>query len=296
MKSVDPGILEKSNCFTLEPAEFARQNLKYLTWCGHYYCTSKYFMDRETYPYCLLLSVRSGEMDVTYKGEEYLIKKGDVLLLNCNYPQRYQARDGLEFLYIHYDGGASHAMTDQIINNHGTPVFHHRETYVSPKIYELVEKYEHGHAINMFQEDAFIGRLLAKLSLPKISETDADDPESSPVETAVQYIQNHIGEDISLDDLARLVALSPYYFAHTFKKKTGYAPAEYVLKTRMERARMLLVHSKKTIAEIAYDVGYSAPASFTNVFKKKLGLSPRAYRLMEQGTAGVQVFTPDRFN
>ena len=47
MKSVDPGILPQSHCSTFQPSEFARKNLIYMTWCGHYYCTGQYYMDRE---------------------------------------------------------------------------------------------------------------------------------------------------------------------------------------------------------------------------------------------------------
>ena len=51
MKSVDPGILSKSECFTFQPSEIAAKTMKHLTWCGHYFCTNSYFMERETYPY-----------------------------------------------------------------------------------------------------------------------------------------------------------------------------------------------------------------------------------------------------
>lgn len=83
MKSVDPGILPQSHCSTFQPSEFARKNLIYMTWCGHYYCTGQYYMDRDSYPEALLLFVRNGEMDVKYNNKAYTIHKGDVLLLDC---------------------------------------------------------------------------------------------------------------------------------------------------------------------------------------------------------------------
>ena len=86
MKSVDPGILPHSNCSTFQPSEFAREHLIYMTWCGHYFCTDKYYMDRGSYPECLLLFVRGGNMDVRYQGVEYTIGKGDLLLLDCLHP------------------------------------------------------------------------------------------------------------------------------------------------------------------------------------------------------------------
>ncbi|MBR0289451.1 MAG: AraC family ligand binding domain-containing protein, partial [Selenomonadaceae bacterium] len=54
--------------------------------CGHYFCTDSYFMERETYPYVLVIFVRDGNMDVRYNGKNYLIGKGDVLLIDCVNP------------------------------------------------------------------------------------------------------------------------------------------------------------------------------------------------------------------
>ena len=123
MKSVDPGILPQSHCSTFQPSEFARKNLIYMTWCGHYYCTGQYYMDRESYPEALLLFVRNGEMDVKYNNKAYTIHKGDVLLLNCVNPHYYRSHDGTEFVYIHFDGGNSHALVDYVIELNGSPVF-----------------------------------------------------------------------------------------------------------------------------------------------------------------------------
>ncbi|MBR0289016.1 MAG: AraC family ligand binding domain-containing protein [Selenomonadaceae bacterium] len=86
MKSVDPGILSHSECFSFQPSEVAAKTMKYLTWCGHYFCTNSYFMERDTYPYVLVIFVRDGNMDVRYNGKNYLIGKGDVLLIDCVNP------------------------------------------------------------------------------------------------------------------------------------------------------------------------------------------------------------------
>lgn len=76
MKSIDPGILPQSVCFTFRPSDFASQTLPYLTWCGHYFCTHRYYMKRETYPYDLLLYVERGKMHLAYGGREYTITDG----------------------------------------------------------------------------------------------------------------------------------------------------------------------------------------------------------------------------
>ena len=69
------------------------------------------------------------------------------------------------------------------------------------------------------------------------------------------------------------------YFAHIFKRRTGFSPADYVINSRIERAKVLLVRTQKPIGEIAEEVGYSASGSLINLFVKKVGVSPRQYRV-----------------
>lgn len=280
MKSVDPGILDQSVCFVFQPIDFMKNTLKYLTWSGHYYCTERYYIERESYPYLLILFIREGKMDVQYDERKYVIGKGDVLLLDCNRPHYYHAHNGLEFLYMHFDGGNAHAIVDLILKNNGSPVFHHEQCVtVGKKLYEMVRFFEHNGIANMFQEAYWIDRILFYLASPEKMEIQEDDP----VEQAIQYIQLHSCENISLDTLSHIVRLSPSYFSHMFKRKTGYAPSEYVLKTRMEKALLLLVHSHKTVSEIAEEVGYGSSAAFINIFKRKIKMSPKTYRMMNKG-------------
>jgi AraC-like DNA-binding protein len=237
-------------------------------------------MERESYPYLLVLFIREGKMDVQYDERNYVIGKGDVLLLDCNRPHYYHAHKGLEFLYMHFDGGNAHAITDLMLKNNGSPVFHHEQCVtVGKELYEMVQFFENNSIANMFQEAYWIDRILFYLASPAKMEIQEDDP----VEQAIQYIQLHSCEDISLDTLSYIVRLSPSYFSHMFKRKTGYAPSEYVLKTRMEKAMLLLVHSHKTVSEIAEEVGYGSSAAFINIFKRKIEMSPKTYRKMNKG-------------
>jgi len=70
--------------------------------------------------------------------------------------------------------------------------------------------------------------------------------------------------------------------AHSFKKQVGIPPMEYVIQTRMERAKSLLISTGKSVAEIAYEVEYSSSGSFINQFVRKIGQSPKNYRYAHQ--------------
>lgn len=281
MKSVDPGILDKSVCFTFEPSEFARANLKYMTWCGHYYCTRQYGMERDYYPYMLALYVQQGVLDVRYDGRQLMVKPGEVLLLNCQRPHAYHARDGLEFFYVHFAGVSTAEITDQLIKDNEGPIFRKPGNLeIGRRLAAGVRFYEKGGVAGMLQEAFRVERLLYMLA-GEVEQAEED----SPVDVAIRYLNEHIAEELTLAELSGVARLSPYYFSRLFKRQTGYAPLEYVLKTRMERARLLLVHTDKSVTEIAYELGYGSPASFINIFTRKIGRSPKQYRLLEQGRA-----------
>ena len=106
--------------------------------------------------------------------------------------------------------------------------------------------------------------------------------EVSPMEKIITYIHENFTRTITVDELADLAAVSPSHLAHTFKKQTGYAPVEYVLKMRMERAMMLLTHSSKTISEISEEVGYDSVNAFIKIFKRKTSYPPSIWRKLQK--------------
>lgn len=98
------------------------------------------------------------------------------------------------------------------------------------------------------------------------------------VARATDYLEAHLAEDISLDDLAAAAAMSRFHFARVFRRSTSLPPHAYLVARRMERAKDLLRSSKLPIAEIAWRVGYANPAKFAAQFRKLTGSTPGAWR------------------
>ena len=92
------------------------------------------------------------------------------------------------------------------------------------------------------------------------------------------YIDAHIGESITLANLATTAGLSRMYFARQFRASTGIRPHEYVLRKRIERAQQLLTATSDALVDIALTVGFQTQAHFTTVFKKIVGNTPRQWR------------------
>lgn len=95
---------------------------------------------------------------------------------------------------------------------------------------------------------------------------------------SINFIHNNFERDISLGDIARFVFLSPSYFTRAFKEETGMSPINYLLKTRIERARELLKDTGLKISDIALSVGFSNQQRFNEMFKKYTRQTPLQYR------------------
>lgn len=104
-----------------------------------------------------------------------------------------------------------------------------------------------------------------------------EDSKYSTVEQAQLYIESHVSQNLSLQNVARHVGISPSYLSVLFKEVTGETYIKYMTRFRIELAKKLLVAGMK-VGEVSEKVGYQTYRHFSEVFKKYTGLSPRQYK------------------
>ena len=92
------------------------------------------------------------------------------------------------------------------------------------------------------------------------------------------YIDANLGEKMSVSSLARQVGLSSHHFSHCFSESLGQSPHRYVLQRRITEATRLLKDSRLSVAEIAYELGFSSHAHFSQIYRKMTGVSPKEIR------------------
>lgn len=91
------------------------------------------------------------------------------------------------------------------------------------------------------------------------------------------FIEDHIGERISLDELARQAGVSRFHFARQFRLSTGESPMGYLRRLRIERSKSILQTRDSTIAEVAARLGFSDQSHFTRIFGRLVGVSPGSF-------------------
>lgn len=97
------------------------------------------------------------------------------------------------------------------------------------------------------------------------------------VKTTRDYLEKHYTEDISLEDMASQVSISPQYFSKLIKKTTGFNFIDWLSMLRVKKAKELLTDSGLTVKEVCFMVGYKDPNYFSRIFKKRIGITPSEY-------------------
>ena len=102
--------------------------------------------------------------------------------------------------------------------------------------------------------------------------------EAPPIVRARALIATRHGEDLSLDEVAKAVNMSAFYFCKTFKKATGMTFTNYLARVRVEKVKNLLINPHKRVSEAAFEAGFQSLSQFNRVFRRVAGQSPKAYR------------------
>lgn len=284
-KCNEPGVLLESDRFFNTPSAAAHQLFYYITRCGHYFCSTEYnFTDDSevarlpSHRNSMIIYVCSGSMYIENAGSSGIALPGQLALLDCSLPHHYYAREDTEFLWLHLEGcntkefflytRAMHA--DRLVF---TPP---SSQITKSSILQLVQAFRIPGRMSEGEQSQQIHRLLCELLVMPHTIQQQDDTDT--VSQVIDYITQHLFEDISVNDIASSISLSPSHLSRLFKMRTGFSPHEFITLRRIDAAKELLLTTKLSVKQIAFRVGYHSEANFITSFSGKTGLTPAVFR------------------
>lgn len=98
------------------------------------------------------------------------------------------------------------------------------------------------------------------------------------MERVVATMRDNLGEQLTVDDMARAATFSKFHFTRIFQRVTGVSPGRFLSALRLQQAKQLLVSTSLNVADISVRVGYNSVGTFTSRFTRSVGLSPTTYR------------------
>ncbi|MCC5024967.1 MAG: helix-turn-helix domain-containing protein [Candidatus Synoicihabitans palmerolidicus] len=154
---------------------------------------------------------------------------------------------------------------------------------------KLEEAWFQSRVVSKKQYDSIL-RLLTIFSLHLSSLSNQlivreETSESPSITHALGYIFEHHSDEMSLEEVAKAVNMSAFYFCKMFKKTTGMTFTDYLARVRVEKVKNLLLNPHKRISKAAFEAGFQSLSQFNRVFRKIAGEAPTAYRGGWNGTA-----------
>lgn len=277
MISHEHGVLEGSNYYIYTPSIQATRAYFYPLYVGHFYYAVDYQLQRNSFDSYLIMYIKKGQCIVCQDSRTFTAKTNQIVLLDCYIPHSYTTDTGWEAEWLHFDGPLAREYYNLIVNTVGYNITLQDPTRFQEALHRIYDMFIENSVTKEVLLNKYITDLLTELILSKDKEINQVRKEDM-IEAATTYINEHLTEEISLDSLADMVSLSPYYFIRLFKKQIGLTPHDYIITARINHAKFLLKTTDISIKEICFSTGFLSESSFCSTFKKREKLTPSEFR------------------
>lgn len=255
----------------------------YITDIGYYpnakfhYRTRQAGADQHILIYC-----HDGCGRAVIKGEQYSVEQGEFIIVPMKQAHIYQANEANPWTiyWVHFKGPAADAIVSMIKtkNNSYKGFIELSQTPIGlfDEIYnQLTRGYSNDNLV--YANMSFWHYLVSIVfnnKLPGAVKMNGKDD----IDKAIDYLTERVDQNLSLEDIAATVNLSPSHFSYVFKRKTGFSPIEYFNHLKIQQACQYLLFTNLRIKEIGDKIGINDPYYFSRMFRKVMGMSPKEYK------------------
>lgn len=277
MISYETHILPNSDYYVYTPSTLAKKLFFSPICIGSFRYESGYRLARDSYDSFLMMYILKGTCFVTVGSHTMQAMAGQLIFLDCYAPHAYGTDSGFEALWIHFDGPMVRIFYETIVSEKGSLLYPAHPDAIHRSLYHIYDTFRSRAPIAEDQISGTITNILSDL-LSSEKAQQVSGKTQIGISEAISHINKYFYKSITLQELADIAALSPYYFSRVFARETGMTPHKYLISTRMANAKFLLKTSQMSVKEIAIRSGFSDESGFCTAFKKQEGMTPKEYR------------------
>ena len=216
------------------------------------------------------------------------VKPGDLVWLRANRPHAYGAEAGDPWTigWVHFMGNEAESWRKHIgFPDESASSLAHitAEGITALKIEQIYLSLERGYSIPDLISTAILLRSALDVAAQAARHGGATRSATDRIAAVREHLRENLAESHRLEELAAAAGLSVPHFCALFRRQVGYAPIDFLIRARIQRACQLLDTTDKSVAAIAAEVGYDDPYYFTRCFRRIVGTPPRSYRRIPKG-------------
>lgn len=238
---------------------------------------------QHSHDFAELFYIVEGEGSFIVSNTEYQVAKNQLIIINSNvnHTEKSSNTNSMEYIALGFEGISFNQKNKQ--NRENIIIYEDKKLEILLLIQFLLAGLDDKDSHVFYISQNILEMIILKLKQYQEVEVEVSSNQkiTSTVSEVKKYIDLNYREPVNLDGLAQMSHLNKYYLSHIFKEQTGLSPIEYLNKTRIKNAKILLKSTNYSISEISTFTGFSSQSYFSQRFKKITSLSPRQYRDFE---------------
>lgn len=281
MKSTELGVLKKSEVYFSSPSQTAKKLYYYPISAGHFFCIKGYHLIRDNYNSLLITHIIDGTFTYIKDGKHITARAGDTVILDCYKPHEYYTNDSFESIWIHISGANSFELFEEVEKTDGNLVKCRDVNHVKKLLFRIYDSISGVNPPSELNISLDIYKIFAELLNPQSIKSKGESNYEDSIQDVKNYIAENLNEKLTVQRLANESHMSTSHFSRVFKQQTGFSPYDYVLITRLNKAKYLLQKTKMSVSSIAYETGFNSESNFICFFTDNEGISPGKFRKLK---------------
>lgn len=209
------------------------------------------------------------------------VHTGDLILCDVGSDHGYgtDAAQPWSIDWLHFDGALAERMANELAYT-GTCIQYSAPPETGSMLQRILTLLQgHPNQLQYSAANTYLQTMLYEIVLYHDQLTAPAQKQTALIENAIDYMESHLHEQCTLDQVSYHVGMSKYHFSRLFKAEKDYAPMAFFNRMKMQAACHLLIQGNRNVQEVSRMLGYASPYYFSDLFKRHIGIPPKRYQI-----------------